>query len=620
MFAEVSRHQHPHHFDSPLHSPRRYSLHPTSNTLFHNLQQAPTNGSTRLNVGEGRAFQESLQCGPPQYQLQKQAVMQTPRPVSIPAHVDSSEHMLRRKTPNGTLSAAYDGAPVEWASRPHTSKHIILSGPENIGNRTAQIVALNSPQGPVAFSRPSAAIRSDNGPSQVWTRSIASPQFRSGYITAVEEGAMKQQRLQNQYPLDSMLHQAPTNQQIFLGPAGCQQIPTVLQPLWPPSIGPTASNAQSRFGPYWPDGSFEPYRPAPIRDSRFHSQFANINLNGPPEPHATLDPAWSRTYPSFATPRNDEHSNRLLRENSQRRDILPLPQEQIIPLRQSNNPNTLRQMNDVDSATSYVPQGRTTHGKFPGPRSDVFPWPSPPASAQFVPTPNSGKLVPQNCQQFKTKVLLWAHRVYLNLVHQSRRQKQLKQSSEKGHSQSTIYPNPSRHSSTSLRNLAHEKNAQLMVKNGLASSVAPIYRGGGHDGARDSSNNDLRWSHGKSRSSFHERHDRGLRLTGALQPTTQASASKMHHPPSLYQSPSPFPSPIFSPQQVQHPGVEAKAAMDMLDHLCQESGWQWVDGILLGGCLAYGLEQFSLALKWYERVLACDQKYVYSYPEDYHQF
>ena len=615
MFADVSRHQHRHHFTSPLHSPQRYSHHySSSDTLFHDLQQASNNGSPRSNVGGGGPFPEHPQYVLPQQQRQPQAVMQNPRPVSLPVTVDSSEHMLRRKTPNGTLSAAYDGAPSEWVSRPHTSKHILLSGSEAVGHRASQMIAINSPQGPNTFTRPAAVIRSDSGPAQLWSRSVASPQFYPDYLMNTDDGALKQQRLQNAYytpSLDSMLHQAPINQQIFFGPGGCQQVvPTLLQPIWPPSIGPTSSNAQGRFGPYWPDGSFEPYRPAPIRDSRFHSQFASINLNGPPEPQATYDLAWSRTHPSFAVSRNNEVPSRISRESDYHGEISILPQEQMVPLRQMSNQSSLRQKNDMDSATSYAPQGRTAQMKYPSLRGDVVPWPSSPASAQFVSSSTAGKLVSPSSQQFKTKVLLWAHRIYLNLVHQSRRQNQLKQSSEKGHSQSAIYPNPSRHT-TDLRNLANEQSVQGFSTNSPASADASICGRTSRDGGREGSGHDLRWPHNQCRSTFHERHDRGLRLSEAPQTITSDKFSGHHRQSSLYPRPSPFPTPMLTPQQLQPPGVEAKAAMDMLDRLCQESGWQWVDGILLGGCLAYGLEQFSLALRWYERVLACDAKYAH---------
>jgi len=34
--------------------------------------------------------------------------------------------MLRRKTPNGILAAAYDGTSVEQTEKPHATKHILL--------------------------------------------------------------------------------------------------------------------------------------------------------------------------------------------------------------------------------------------------------------------------------------------------------------------------------------------------------------------------------------------------------------------------------------------------------------------------------------------------------------
>lgn len=56
------------------------------------------------------------------------------------------------------------------------------------------------------------------------------------------------------------------------------------------------------------------------------------------------------------------------------------------------------------------------------------------------------------------------------------------------------------------------------------------------------------------------------------------------------------------------PTGDARAAIEMLDRLSQESGWEWTDGMLLGGCLAYGLGEFDQALEWYARVLACNPK------------
>ena len=120
------------------------------------------------------------------------------------------------------------------------------------------------------------------------------------------------------------------------------------------------------------------------------------------------------------------------------------------------------------------------------------------------------------------------------------------------------------------------------------------------------------WSNMSHRSSFHEKHDRGLRLHQSSQHQL-ADGSNDPSPSLIYgvNNSAPATPLLISPQ---HAVIEARRALEILDSLCQESNWQWVDGILLGGCLAYGLEQFQSALQWYERVLACDPKLVPGFP------
>jgi hypothetical protein len=55
------------------------------------------------------------------------------------------------------------------------------------------------------------------------------------------------------------------------------------------------------------------------------------------------------------------------------------------------------------------------------------------------------------------------------------------------------------------------------------------------------------------------------------------------------------------------PVHSAMAAANVLHHLCEQSDWQWVDGMLLGGCLYYGLEKYEEALEWFARVLVVDK-------------
>jgi hypothetical protein len=56
------------------------------------------------------------------------------------------------------------------------------------------------------------------------------------------------------------------------------------------------------------------------------------------------------------------------------------------------------------------------------------------------------------------------------------------------------------------------------------------------------------------------------------------------------------------------PSLIAKSSLEMLTNLCEQSGWKWVDGILLGGCLHYGLEHYEDALEWFKRIISLDER------------
>ncbi|RAL60057.1 hypothetical protein DID88_000683 [Monilinia fructigena] len=58
------------------------------------------------------------------------------------------------------------------------------------------------------------------------------------------------------------------------------------------------------------------------------------------------------------------------------------------------------------------------------------------------------------------------------------------------------------------------------------------------------------------------------------------------------------------------PPANAQEALDLLTTLCEESNWTWIDGMLLGGCLAYGLEDYNRARDWYEKIIVIDPRHV----------
>ncbi|KAJ2986267.1 hypothetical protein NUW58_g5110 [Xylaria curta] len=58
------------------------------------------------------------------------------------------------------------------------------------------------------------------------------------------------------------------------------------------------------------------------------------------------------------------------------------------------------------------------------------------------------------------------------------------------------------------------------------------------------------------------------------------------------------------------PLTSAKSAIEMLTNLCEQSDWKWIDGMLLGGCLHYGLERYEQAQEWFQRIISLDSTHV----------
>ncbi|KAI7578686.1 hypothetical protein KC343_g21251, partial [Hortaea werneckii] len=70
-------------------------------------------------------------------------------------------------------------------------------------------------------------------------------------------------------------------------------------------------------------------------------------------------------------------------------------------------------------------------------------------------------------------------------------------------------------------------------------------------------------------------------------------------------------SPIVSqPPPDDSPPSRAAVALTYMTQLCQDTDWQWTDGMHLGGCLAYGLGNYQKALRWYNKVLETDPKHL----------
>lgn len=80
--------------------------------------------------------------------------------------------------------------------------------------------------------------------------------------------------------------------------------------------------------------------------------------------------------------------------------------------------------------------------------------------------------------------------------------------------------------------------------------------------------------------------------------------------PPLHRSHYSSGSHVSQAQGFSSPLLNAKTSLDMLTGLCENSDWKWVDGMLLGGCLHYGLEHYEEALEWFRRIIGLDPGHV----------
>jgi hypothetical protein len=60
------------------------------------------------------------------------------------------------------------------------------------------------------------------------------------------------------------------------------------------------------------------------------------------------------------------------------------------------------------------------------------------------------------------------------------------------------------------------------------------------------------------------------------------------------------------PRQDHYPVQNAISALEQLTIHCEASSWSWIEGILLGGSLAYALADYPKALDWYNKIIAKD--------------
>ncbi|EME86071.1 glycosyltransferase family 41 protein, partial [Pseudocercospora fijiensis CIRAD86] len=173
-------------------------------------------------------------------------------------HTPRAENTLRRKTPNGTLNAGYDGA-AEDETQPH--KHQLLPLSDTTSSRPIHAPVPNVKR---TFLQHQQQQQRHPANLNTW-----SSQMGPGW--QAQPHAHFPQPLSTFPVMDSMLNQMPMQQHFNVQQYYGQTVPSVIQPSFQ-YLGPTASGGQGTgpYGPYWHDGTYVPYRPAAVRDPRFY--------------------------------------------------------------------------------------------------------------------------------------------------------------------------------------------------------------------------------------------------------------------------------------------------------------------------------------------------------------
>ncbi|KAJ5893296.1 hypothetical protein N7495_004987 [Penicillium taxi] len=481
---------------------------------------------------------------------------------SIPINNATAEHALRRKTPNGTLAAGYDGTPVDTTIQPAT-KHLLVS-PIDSG------MYLSTQAG-----RPMENWHQPTFDTTSSKHMNFPPVFKNDGTNALAAGEVVQDvngtswvRTVN-YPLgmDSVLNQNISMQahQRVLFHNGAY-IPTVLPATLQPCDGPTASAGSGPFGPYWPDGAYIPYRPVAFRDARFESPipaaqpFFDANQRAFNQPHISLDSRldteiWTQGHPGISQTESGKT---------------------YFPPRHSDQLPFHTRINRLASSYSSNPH-----------INEPISWAGHPYGPGFQP---SGSSVVANVE-FKEKILSWAHGVYVDLlatIHQARRNSM--SNGPDGQNprflKPSIYPKPPRQPGLDFSHTA----PNMPRHNSYPSIDLQRQKVGISSNIRMNDSFDHQSDVYAKRPTLNQlsHHHRGS--------DSQIRTGRISHPRSIFNEGSPVASAV--------------SALEMLSHLCMESRWEWVDGILLGGCLAYGLGDYHKAMRWYSRIIARDSTHV----------
>jgi hypothetical protein len=512
--------------------------------MYNSLPNSPLYGpSQHLINSQPHHRQDSMLSNRPLFRTHSTSSL-------IPNHHNVHENLLRRKTPSGTLPAAYDAAPMGYVPRP--TKQMLL--PYQDDNLTNHHDSGSQGLGWVDKTMGQAA-------HPLVPHGIGAPSNGGGAMFSTDWSSQSNGQM---LPDDSMVD--PNVRQFFF--LQQQTVPPFTDPLWMnsqlcgfqpmynPITPPTAScdevNGFLMNGGYiiqnnvWNNHKFWGTGP-PTPSSQLPQAIDNLSLNthhGHATQNAVSDGWWDQ----------------LTRRDAGNSTSAP----------QGMYPVTLSQETPSYSNTEHLPA-----------------FPVRVAQRSTLPT--------------REKAAVWAHKAYVDLL--SSIHAQQRQSGDGTRSAASaktgLYPRPPkiaglksafRHntqpSAGSTRHYDHTGVESPDRRKRMRASI-----GGNLDypGIGSSSHPPI-----KNEYSFsgHINGAVGQLYDHQGYAVNRCSRNNVRRISDGFSNSSPLASASESPLSlgtgsVTNAATQAMVALEMLERMCMESHWTWVDGMLLGGCLAY---------------------------------
>lgn len=373
------------------------------------------------------------------------------------------------------------------------------------------------------------------------------------------------------------------------------QVPTVMPSALQNSFGPTASAGQQYYGPYWPDGTFSPYRPAPTRDDRFFHWRNSRDIShdaGPSFPNRVQmqpGPLYNHSQTLQLTPPGPIQGIASLQS-------LP-PRDAYTPYasfhdRISNAIDTSALSTDFNDSRLQVPgHPEIVNQSYRDQTIDET----------IRPTLASERLA------YRDRTFSWAYRVYIELLAQIQRESKTGQHQtgpgpKMSSGKPAIFPRPpqrsishfsgssasktDRNGAASIRNDRGQRSRKQQDVQDRPSTAIYTPRRASDFGTTSNRTDQF----ARSNSFFHSRQTSNGFAT--QQPSTQ------------------FPRPFVAFSDPQQSLANTLSALDAIESLCHDNEVPWTDGMLLAGCLAYGIGNYNRAHAWYQKVLKQDSKHV----------